>query len=53
MECANDDSIFYLFGDPYQIKSPNDDGYFWEALPTEYKVTFLTKFYRSANDLKL
>lgn len=41
-----------MFGDPFQLKPPNDDGYFYEAIK-EIKVKNLKHFYRSAQDLNL
>lgn len=30
--CANDDTNFIMFGDPFQLKPPNDDGYFYDVI---------------------
>ena len=48
--CANDDTEFVMFGDPYQLKPPNEDGYFYDAIKKDITVINLTHYYRSERD---
>ena len=44
-----------MFGDPFQLKSPSAEGYFYEALEgaVTIKVINLDTYYRSEGDDKL
>lgn len=53
LSCANDDTEFVMFGDPFQLKPPNDDGYFYDAIESEIKVIHLNHYYRSETDINL